>query len=113
MADDRLTIFLVALCLDEDLLNEFIADKEKTLRKNKFQLSESQIQAILTEDEDGLRVMIGGQQGGGGRGRAKEANLLAKRAADLSKSSVDVATSAAALAQSMSGIPTGKARKKR
>lgn len=114
MADDRLTAFLVALCTDETLLGEFQADKEKVLRRKKFALEEPFITAILADDEDGLKAMIGGQQGGGGKGRAKEANQLAKRAAQLTKSSVDVATSAAALAKSISGAPTGaKPGKKR
>jgi hypothetical protein len=81
--NSKLTKFLVALLIDETLAKKFADDKAAVIKGRK--LSRTIVKAINADDTAGLKVIIGGLQGGGGKGRAKEANRLAKKAASLAK----------------------------
>ena len=76
--DPNLKDFLVEL-----LAKAFHKDKAKVLKDKK--LAQETVDAINADDKEGLKAMIGGQQGGGGKARAAEANRLAKKAAGLAK----------------------------
>jgi hypothetical protein len=110
MADDKLTQFLTDLFFVDKTLEAFEMNRSKALKD--AGVSQDTIEIFENNDRDGLKSLIGNNQGGGGT-REREANRLAKRATDLAKTSVDMATSAAALAQSLrTGQGDGAAKPK-